>query len=75
MATWAAYRALRGTLNLGMRMEFLFGLSDWRSYSASGGKRQLESFLRYHEQEPEEVTLETIAKMFRAPYEVKKNGI
>ena len=75
---WAEYRARFGTLNVGHRLEFLFGLSDWRRNASHGGKDSLDKFLRYHdaqdEQQPAEATtasLEMIARMFGARVEVR----
>ncbi|CAN7677290.1 hypothetical protein LJR039_005406 [Pseudorhodoferax sp. LjRoot39] len=78
---WAEYRARFGTLNVGHRIEFLFGRSDWQRNASNGGKETLDKFLRYHDphEEQQEATaptaasLEMIARMFRAPVEVR-NG-
>lgn len=80
MAIWAEYRARFGTLNLGHRLEFLMGRSDWCRHVSYGGKETLDKFLRYFDAPPEEkpaepttASLEQIARMFGAPVEVR-NG-
>jgi hypothetical protein len=75
---WAAYVARFGTLNVGHRLEYLLGRSDWRRDASNGGKETLDKFLRYHDAPPEDepakpttASLEMIARMFRAPVEVR----
>lgn len=75
---WAAYVARFGTLNVGHRLEYLLGRSDWRRNTSYGGKDTLDKFLRYHdpqeEQQPAEASaasLEMIARMLGAPVEVR----
>jgi hypothetical protein len=75
---WAEYRSRFGTLNVGHRLEFLFGRSDWQRNASNGGKETLDKFLRYHDAPPEDepakpttASLEMIARMFRAPVEVR----
>ncbi|KQP37555.1 hypothetical protein [Pseudorhodoferax sp. Leaf274] len=76
---WAEYRARFGTLNLGHRLEFLFGRSDWVRHASHGGKEPLDKFLRYYDEPPQEkpaeasaASLEMIARMFGAPVEVRR---
>lgn len=74
VATWAAYRAQRGTLSLGLRLEQLFAISDLRAAQMAGVKRiKLTDLLRYHDandstQEPVEAgeggEIAAILKMF-----------
>lgn len=72
---WTAYRELRGPLNLGMRMEQLMAMSDFRRHVSRGGKEGYDKFVRFHAPvESEEVTLEDIAKKFGRPYEVRSHG-
>lgn len=75
---WAEYRSRFGTLNVGHRLEFLFARSDWQRHASNGGKETLDKFLRYHDAPVEEApaqpttaSLEMIARMFRAPVEVR----
>ncbi|RCW73805.1 hypothetical protein [Pseudorhodoferax soli] len=75
---WAEYRSRFGTLNVGHRLEFLFGRSDWQRHASNGGKETLDKFLRYHDAPPEEkpaeaspASLEMIARMFGAPVDVR----
>jgi hypothetical protein len=77
---WAEYRARFGTLNLGHRLEFLFGRADWMRNVSIGGKETLDKFLRYYDAPPEEkpaepsaASLEVIARMFGKPVEIR-NG-
>lgn len=72
---WAEYRKKRGTLNVGLRLEQLFALSDTRMSQMWGGKVNVEQLLRYHEQEPDDgpVSLMDIAKMFGAPVTERKH--
>jgi hypothetical protein len=77
---WAEYRARFGTLNLGHRLEFLFGRADWMRNVSNGGKETLDKFLRYYDAPPEEkpaepsaASLEVIARMFGKPVEIR-NG-
>ena len=69
VALWAEYRKKRGTLNVGLRLEQLFALSDARMSQMWGGKANVDQLLRYHEQEPDDwpVSLIDIARMFGAP--------
>ena len=47
---WAAYRAQRGTLSVGLRLEQLFAISDLRAAQIAGVKRiKLQDLLRYHD--------------------------
>ncbi|PZP90646.1 MAG: hypothetical protein DI587_38060 [Variovorax paradoxus] len=76
---WAEYRARFGTLNVGHRLEFLFGRSDWQRNASNGGKETLDKFLRYHDAPAEEApaqpttaSLEMIARMLGAPVEVRR---
>lgn len=58
VATWAAYRAKRGTLSLGLRLEQLFAISDARAAQMAGAKGvNLPELLRYHDA-PEDVEYE-----------------
>lgn len=57
-----------------MRLEQLFAISDYRYHSANGGKSTFDRFVRYHDKDDGEVTLEDVAKMLGAPYEVKSHG-
>lgn len=68
VALWAEYRKKRGTLNVGLRLEQLFALSDTRQAQVWGAKVTVEQMLRFHDPEPDEgpVTLMGIAKMFGA---------
>lgn len=71
---WTAYREKRGPLNVGMRLEQLFAMSDYRYHKANGGKASFDQFVRFHEKDDEEVSLEDIAKLLGTPYEVRKHG-
>lgn len=73
MATWAAYRQLRGPLNLGMRLEYLVAMSDYRYHLSQGGKLKFEQFVRYHNSPEPETSLEAIAKKIGVPYEIRLN--
>lgn len=69
------YREKRGPLNLGMRMEQLHAMSDFRSLQMNGVKVPFDQLVRYHDaEEPQEVTLEDIARRFGVPYEVRQHG-
>lgn len=57
-----------------MRLEQLFAMSDFRYNRANGGKATFDQFVRYHEKDDSESTLEDIAKLFGVPYEVKQHG-
>lgn len=75
MILWAAYRKKRGPLNIGMRLESLFALSDYRRHVSRGGKQKFETFLRFHDEEAQqEATLENVAAMFGRPVKVKVRG-
>lgn len=72
---WAGYRMQRGTLNLGMRLEELFAISDHRHLQSWGSKIEISKLIRYHDDEDEEETdLVAVAKLFGVPYEVRRNG-
>lgn len=59
-----------------MRLEYLFGMSDYRYHLSQGGKLDFAKFIRYHgTEEPLETDLFAIAKMFGAPLVVKNRGI
>lgn len=69
------YREKRGPLNVGMRLEQLHAMSDFRALQMNGVKVPFDQLVRYHDaDEPQEVTLEDIARRFGVPYEVRKNG-
>lgn len=80
MATWAAYRQLRGPLNLGMRLEYLFAMSDYRYHLSHQGKLKFEQFVRFHDvADPNEQTaapdaggILEVAKLLGAPLEVRQ---
>lgn len=80
MATWAAYRQLRGPLNLGMRLEYLVAMSDYRYHLSQGGKLKFEQFVRFHDvADPQEQTADPgagglleVAKLLGAPLEVRE---
>lgn len=62
-------------MNVGMRMEQLHAMSDYRMLQVNGSKVTFDKLVRFHEpDEPEEVTLEDIARRFGVPYEVRKHG-
>lgn len=73
---WADYRMQRGTLNLGMRLEELFAISDHRHLQSWGSKIDIDKLIRYHDEdrEEDESDLVAIAKMFGVPYEVRRHG-
>lgn len=72
---WADYRMQRGTLNLGMRLEELFAISDHRHLQSWGSKIDFDKLIRYHDDADEEETdLVAVAKLFGVPYEVRRNG-
>jgi hypothetical protein len=58
---WDAYRQKRGTLNQGMRLEWLFARLSAQVHIATGGKEGFLDFLRYHE-EPE-TSIDSVAKL------------
>lgn len=68
------YREKRGPLNLGMRLEQLHAMSDFRHAQMNGVKVPFDKLVRYHDAEEPEVTLEDIARRFGVPYEVRKHG-
>lgn len=58
-----------------MRLEQLHAMSDFRSAQMSGVKVTFDKLVRFHDaEEPEQVTLEDIARRFGVPYEVRKHG-
>jgi hypothetical protein len=68
------YVQKRGTLNLGMRMEWLMARQALLISSAMGGKSKFKDFIRFHAEdapEPKEMTGADLARMYGA---VKKNG-
>lgn len=75
---WLAYREKRGPLNLGMRLEQLFAMSDFRRHISHGGKLTYDKFVRFHGEEademPEAKSLESIARLLGVPYKVKEHG-
>lgn len=72
---WADYRAQRGTLNLGMRLEELFAISDMRHLQSWGSKIEVAKLLRYHDCADEgDTDLIAVAKLFGVPYDVKDHG-
>lgn len=53
--TWRLYIQKRGPLNHGQRLEWLMGRLSWQVHHAAGGKKLgLDSFVRYHDVQPEE---------------------
>lgn len=80
MATWAAYRQLRGPLNLGMRLEYLFAMSDYRYHLSQQGKLKFEQFVRFHDvaddqaqtAAPDAGGILEVAKLLGAPLEVRE---
>lgn len=70
---WQKYRAKRGTLNLGMRLEFLLarGMFDLKQGT------KLEEVVRYHEAEkPDETPVDpsALAAMFGANRRVNRGN-
>lgn len=58
---WDSYVKLRGTLNLGMRLEWLLGRLSAQVHHAAGGKLEFEEFLRYHGEA--KTSLDSVAKL------------
>ena len=71
VALWQAYRAKRGTLSLGLRLEQLFAISDARAAQMAGAKKvDVAELLRHHDADeqdpdtlPEAQSLEQIATL------------
>lgn len=59
--SWAAYIRKRGTLNPGLRNEWLMARVSYQVSKACGGKVDFEDFLRY--QDEKVATMEDIARM------------
>lgn len=49
--SWIAYARKRGTLNLGMRMEFLLGRLSYQVHHALKGKMELQEIVRFHQED------------------------
>lgn len=64
-----AYREKRGTLNIGLRLEFLLGRLSKQIDAFAGGKTDFKDMIRYHdfEDENDEVSdFSEVAAMFGA---------
>lgn len=68
---WDSYMRKRGTLNTGMRLEWLFARLGLQINHAAGGKAKFEEFARYHS-EPES-DIDQIARLLGVK-EVKKHA-
>lgn len=75
---------MRGPLDLGMRLEYLFAMSDYRMHGlirmlaqVLGGKPEemppFSRFIRFHDLQEPAAELEAIAKKLGVPYEVREN--
>lgn len=74
---WEAYRDKRGTLNEGMRLEWLFARLSHQISSALGGKPNFKQILRYHDTiggGMESMDFAAAAKMARDSVEKAKKG-
>lgn len=70
---WGAYVAKRGTLNSGMRMEWLMARLSLQISAAIGGKPKFQDFIRFHDNsEPQEMNPSPEA--FAALFGAKKKG-
>lgn len=69
---WGLYVRKRGTLNLGMRQEFLMArqaMLTVRGYAKEPDKVTTQTFLRFHEEdkpEPKEMNQALLAQQFAA---------
>lgn len=71
---WNQYVKTRGTLNVGMRLEWLLARLSFQVSRAVGGKAEFSDFIRHHEQpEKPHADIDEIVKALGVR-EVKKNG-
>lgn len=72
---WNEYVKTRGTMNLGLRLEFLFARLSLQVARATGGKAEFKDFLRFHEAHSQQghADIADIAKALGVR-EVKRNG-
>lgn len=68
--SWAAYIRQRGTLNQGMRNEFLMARLSTQVHAAVGGKPKFDDYMRYQDQK--KATIEDVAALFGAVKAEKK---
>lgn len=68
---WSQYVRTRGTLNDGMRMEWLFARLSLQVNHAAGGKAEFQDLIRYHEEPAAD--LDAVAKLMGVK-QVKNNG-
>lgn len=69
-AQWVEFRALRGSLNVGRRIEQAVAMVAYQIHAGNGGKKNLSDFMPHEkvvdssEDDEEELTPEMLMKMF-----------
>lgn len=63
---WNEYVRRRGTLNDGLRLEWLFARLQLLVNRATGGKADFQDLIRYHEEPVQEMDINAIAKLMGA---------